>query len=88
MNKCSFQNISTNYLILNITTLNTGILCQSTMSTNFLRIIPYTGVSSFNPATQSDNILLVYGTVNSTPDSGQNLSIVEHSNRITHGQCK
>ena len=76
----SFQNISTSYLILNTTTVNSGILCQSTTSTNLLRTIPYTGGSSYNPTTQNGDILLVYGAVNGTPDSGQNLNIVQHSN--------
>ena len=29
--------------------------------------------------TQNGDILLVYGAVNGTPDSGQNLNIVQHS---------
>ena len=75
----SFQNISTSYLILIPTTQNSGILCQSTTSTNLLRIIPYTGTLSYNSTFQSGDILLVYGNVSGTPDSGQNLNIVQHS---------
>ena len=55
----SFQK-STSYLILDMSTVNSGILCQSKTNTNLLRGIPYTGGSSYNPTTQTGDILLVY----------------------------
>ena len=56
----SFTNISTSYLFSKTRTQNSGITCQSTTSTNLLCLIPYTGVNSFNPATQNGDTLLVY----------------------------
>ena len=69
--------MSKSYFVFNTTTQNSGILCQAT-STNLLLIVPNAGVTSFYPATQSGNTLLVYRAVESAPDSGQILNIVQH----------
>ena len=55
--KTSFQNISTSYLLLDTSTVNSGLICQSKTSTNMLKIIPYTGAGSYNSTTQTGDML-------------------------------
>ena len=54
----SFQNISTPYLIVDTSTVNSGLLCQSKTSANLLKRIPHTGgAGNNNPATQTGDML-------------------------------
>ena len=75
----SFQKKSTSYLILDTSTQNSGLLCQSKTSPNLLKIVPYTGPGSYNPTTQTSGILLVIRNVSGMIDSGKVLKIVPHS---------
>ena len=83
----SFQNISVSYLILDNSTENSGLICQSKTSTNMLRVIPYNGgTGNYNPAVQTGDFLFVIGNVSGTIDSGKVLNIVPHSS-TSSGLC-
>ena len=60
-------------MILDTSTLNSGLICQSKTSTNLLHIIPYTGGGSYNPTTQNGDMLFVIGNVSGIIDSGKNI---------------
>ena len=55
------------------------MICQSKTSTNMLKIVPYTGASSYNPTVQNGDMSLGIGNVSSTIDSGKVLKIIPHS---------
>ena len=82
-NALTCTNISTTSLFLNTTTLNSGIIFQSTTSANMLCIVSYTGGGSYNPTTQNGDTLFVIGNTSGTIDSGKVLNIIPHSSTLS-----